>query len=116
MRITQRWEGDVTVFMPDGRIDSEAAAYMDETLQAALSAGKHNMVVDMSGVDYISSAGFRSLAAALVKSREEGGDLKLAALNPRVTRVFAMIGFDVLVSIHDTPEAAIAEFSSSAAS
>ena len=116
MKITQRVEGDVTVFLPDGRIDTLAADEMDQALQAAVSGGSHKIVVDMSGVDYISSAGFRTLAAALVKSREEGGDLKLAALNPRVTRVFAMIGFDVVMSIHDTPEAAIAEFSSSAAS
>ncbi len=116
MNITQRVEGDVTVFLPEGRIDTQAATDMDQALQSAVSAGKHNMVVDMSGVDYISSVGLRALAAVLVKSRAEGGDMKLAALNPRVTRVFRIIGFDVLMSIHDTPEAAIAEFSSSTAS
>ena len=76
----------------------------------------HNMVVDMSGVEYISSAGLRALAAVLVKSRAEGGDMKLAALNTRVTRVFNIIGFDLLMSIHATPEAAIADFSSGVAS
>ncbi len=116
MKITQRVEGNVTVFLPEGRIDTQAATDMDQALQAAVSAGKYNMVVDMSGVDYISSAGLRALAAVLVKSRAEGGDMKLAALNPRVTRVFRIIGFDVLMSIHDTPEAAIADFSSSAES
>ncbi len=116
MNITQRAEGDVTVFLPEGRIDTQAATDMDQALQSAVSAGKHNMVVDMSGVDYISSAGLRTLAAVLVKSRAEGGDMKLAALNTRVTRIFSIIGFDVLMSIHDTPEAAIADFSSSAAS
>ncbi len=42
--------------------------------------------------------------------------MKLAGLNARVTRVFNIIGFDLLMSIHDTTEAAIADFSSSAAS
>ena len=116
MKITQRVEGDVTVFLPEGRIDTQAATDMDQALQAAVSAGKHNMVVDMSGVDYISSAGLRTLAAVLVRSRAEGGDMKLAALNTRVTRVFRIIGFDVLMSVHDTPEAAIAEFPASDAS
>ncbi len=116
MEITQRVEGDVIVFLPEGRIDTQAATDMDQALQSAVSAGKHNMVVDMSGVDYISSAGLRTLAAVLVRSRAEGGDLKLSGLNERVTRVFNIIGFDLLMSIHATPEAAIAEFSSSAAS
>ena len=104
------------MFLPEGRIDTQAATDMDEALQSAVSAGKHNMVVDMSGVDYISSAGLRALAAVLVKSRAEGGDMKLAALNARVTRVFRIIGFDVLMSVHDTLEAAIADFSSSTTS
>ena len=116
MKITQRVEGDVIVFLPEGRIDTQAATDMDEAVQSAVSAGKHNMVVDMSEVDYISSAGLRALAAVLVKSRAEGGDMKLAALNARVTRVFRIIGFDVLMSVHDTLEAAIADFSSSTTS
>ena len=116
MNITQRVEGEVTVFVPEGRIDTQAATDMDQALQAAVSEGRHNQVVDMSDVEYISSAGLRALAAVLVKCRAEGGDMKLAALNARVTRVFKIIGFDVLMSVHDTPEAAIADFSSSASS
>ena len=116
MKITQRVEGDVTVFLPEGRIDTQAAADMDQALQSAVAGSSHKIVVDMSGVEYISSAGLRSLAAVLVKSRAEGGDMKLAALNKRVTRVFNIIGFDLLMSVHDTSEAAIADFSSSTAS
>ena len=111
MKITQRVEGDVTVFLPEGRIDTQASTDIDQALQAAVTAGNHNMVVDMSKVDYISSAGLRALAAVLVKSREEGGDMKLGGLNERVSRVFKIIGFDLLMSIHDTPEAAIDDFS-----
>ncbi len=116
MEITQRVEGDITVFLPNGRIDTLAADELDQTLQAAMAGGNHKIVMDMSGVDYISSAGLRALAAVLVKCRDEGGDMKLAALNERVTRVFNIIGFDLLMSVHDTSEAAIADFSSSAAS
>ena len=116
MEITQRVEGDVTVFLPEGRIDTLGAEDIDQTLQAAVARGSHRIVMDMSKVEYISSAGLRSLAAVLVKSRAEGGDMKLAGLNERVSRVFRIIGFDVLMSVHDTPEAAIADFSSSAAS
>ncbi len=111
MEITQRVEGDITVFLPNGRIDTLAAAELDQALQSAISAGKHNMVVDMSSVEYISSAGLRALAAVQVRSRAEGGDMKLAALNKRVTRVFNIVGFDLLMSLHGTSDAAIADFS-----
>ena len=111
MEITQRVEGDITVVQPDGRIDTQAAEQLDQVLQAVLAGGNYRIVVDMSEVEYISSAGLRSLAAVLVKCRDEGGDMKLAALNERVTRVFKIIGFDLLMSVTDTPEAAIADFS-----
>ena len=116
MEITQRVEGAVTVIQPDGRIDTEAAEQLDQVLQTALTEGHSRIVVDMSKVEYISSAGLRSLAAVLVRCRDEGGDMKLAALNERVTRVFKIIGFDLLMSVTDTPETAISEFSSGAAS
>ena len=48
MEITQRVEGDVTVFLPDGRIDTLAADEMDQALQAAVAGGSHKIVVDMS--------------------------------------------------------------------
>ena len=111
MEITQRVEGDITVFLPDGRIDTLAADEMDQTLQAAVAGGSHKIVVDMSQVEYINSSGLRALAAVLVRCRDEGGDMKLAALNERVDRVFSIIGFDLLMSLHGTSDAAIADFS-----
>jgi anti-anti-sigma factor len=115
MEITQRVEGDVTVVVPDGRIDTAAAERLDEVLQAAVAGGNHRIVMDMSRVEYISSAGLRSLAAVLVKCREEGGDMKIAAVNERVTRVFRIIGFDILMSIAETTDAAIDAFAADAA-
>ena len=116
MEITQRDEGGVTVVQPDGRIDTESAEQLDQVLQGAVADGQNKIVVDMSKVEYISSAGLRSLAAVLVKCRDGGGDMKIAALNERVTRVFKIIGFDLLMSVTDTPDAAIADFSTSATS
>jgi anti-sigma B factor antagonist len=115
MEITKRVEQGITVVQPDGRIDTEAAEQLDQVLQSAV-ASSHKIVVDMSKVEYISSAGLRSLAAVLVKCRDEGGDMKLAGLNERVTRVFKIIGFDLLMSVSDTVETAIGEFSSVPAS
>ena len=115
MEITQRVEVDITVFVPIGRLDTLAATELDQALQSAVSAGVHNIVMDLTGVEYISSAGLRALAAVQVRSKAEGGDMKIAGLNERVTRVFNIIGFDLLMSIHESPESAIAEFSSSAA-
>jgi anti-sigma B factor antagonist len=110
MNITEREEKGVSVFVLEGRIDTQGAVDLDLALQAAVSEGKHKMVLNMAEVRYISSAGLRTLADVLTKNREEGGDLKLVALNRKVLRVLRIIGFDKFFSIHDTLEAALADF------
>jgi anti-sigma B factor antagonist len=108
--IVERDENDVTVFVLDGRIDTQGAVDVDLALQAAVSEGRHKMVLDMAKVRYIGSAGLRTMADVLTKNQEQGGDLKLVALNPKVQRVFRIIGFDKFFSIYDTIEVAIADF------
>jgi anti-sigma B factor antagonist len=110
MDVTERVENGITVFMLEGRIDTEGAVDMDLALQAAVSEGKHKIVLDMANVRYIGSAGLRTLADVLTKNKEKGGDLKLAALNSKVMRILRIIGFDKFFSIHETAEAAIADF------
>ena len=53
MDITERVENGITVFVLEGRIDTEGAADMDLALQAAVSEGQHHIVLDMTSVQYI---------------------------------------------------------------
>jgi anti-anti-sigma factor len=110
MDITERDQSGVTVFEIDGRVDTQGAVDMDIALQAAVSAGQHKMVLDMAQASYISSAGLRTLADVVTANREAGGDLKLVAVSRRVLRILRIIGFDKFFAIHDTVEAAIADF------
>jgi anti-sigma B factor antagonist len=110
MNIAERAEDGVSVFVLEGRIDTQGASELDEELQAAVSEGKHKMVLDMDGVSYISSSGLRTLADVVTKNREAGGDLKLFSVSRKVLRVLRIIGFDRFFSIYDTLEEAVADF------
>ena len=110
MEITDRDENGITVFVLEGRIDTQGAVDMDLALQSAVAEGQHKMVLEMAQVRYISSAGLRTMADVLTTNKEQGGDLKLIALNRKVLRVLRIIGFDKFFSIYDTLEAAIADF------
>lgn len=111
MEIVEQEQNAVSVFKLAGRIDSEGAIELDLALQAAVVAGKHNMVLDMGDVRYINSAGLRTLADVLTENQENGGDLRLVNLNPKVQRVFEIIGFDNFFTIYDTIDEAVAAFS-----
>ncbi len=110
MNVSEREEKGVSIFTLEGRIDSQGAVSLDAALQAAVSAGKHKMVLEMAGVNYISSVGLRTLADVSTKNKEKDGDLKLVALHRKVLRVFRIIGFDKLFAIYDTVQEAIAAF------
>jgi anti-anti-sigma factor len=107
MNITEREEKGVLIFTMEGRIDTQGSVDMDKALQAAATAGKAKMVLDMTEVTYISSAALRTLADVLTKNKKAGGDLKLVGLSPRLVRVFRIIGFDKYFSVFDTVEAAL---------
>jgi anti-anti-sigma factor len=110
MNITERDQDGTTVFTLEGRVDTQGAVDMDLSLNAAVEGGKNKMVLDMAGVNYISSAGLRTLADVVTKNREAGGDLKLVAVNRRVLRVLRIIGFDRFFSTYDTVDEAVADF------
>lgn len=110
MNITEREQNGITIFEMEGRVDSEGAVDLDLALQAAVSESKYKMVLDMSDVRYINSAGLRTLADILTQNKTNGGDLKLVNLNPKVQRVFQIIGFDKFFAIYPTIEDALAGF------
>jgi anti-sigma B factor antagonist len=110
MNVILREENGISTFVLDGRIDTVGAQALERALKQTLTDGRYSMVLDMAQVDYISSAGLRTLADALSQSRENGGDIKLAGVNPKVLRVFRIIGFDRFFSIHDSVAAATGEF------
>jgi anti-sigma B factor antagonist len=110
MNITEREQKGITIFIMEGRVDSEGAVDMDLALQTATSEGKVKIVLDMSQVRYINSAGLRTLADILTQNKQNGGDLKLVNLHAKVARVFQIIGFDKFFTIYTTIEEAVASF------
>jgi anti-anti-sigma factor len=100
----------VSVFELTGRIDSAGAAELDAALHEANTSNKYKMILDMVGVSYINSAGLRTLADILTRNQANGGGLRLVALNPKVERVFKIIGFDKFFEAYGSVDAALSGF------
>jgi serine/threonine-protein kinase RsbW len=90
-----------------GRLDGMTCRTLGAALSAELSAGSTRLVIDLSGVDYVSSAGIKVLVSAWQRAREQHGDVALAALRPRVREVFEIVGLDLVFALLDTPERAL---------
>ena len=79
-----------------GRLDTITAPALDKTIQEDIS-DTANLVLDVEGMEYISSAGLRVLLAAQ-KKMQKSGSMKVIHVCPQVMEVFEMTGFaDILV-------------------
>jgi len=112
MEITSVRENDVTVVSVtddlDGTTSAEATAYLD----AELDAGHANLVIDMGGVPYLSSAGLRVILGAMREARRQGGDVRLAGTVGNVRRVLDMSGLARVIETFPTAKEAAASYSS----
>ena len=79
-----------------GRLDTITAPALDKTINEDI-AGTENLVLDVKGMEYISSAGLRVLLAAQ-KKMQKIGSMKVTGVCEEVMEVFEMTGFaDILV-------------------
>jgi anti-anti-sigma factor len=91
--------GTVTIVTIAGRLDGVTAPQLDDGLAALIAPGVR-MVLDMSALDYVSSAGLRVLLKVAKQVKAAKGRLALAGITPTVTKVFEISGFTTIFDIH----------------
>jgi anti-anti-sigma factor len=104
--IETNFRGAVVVGV-SGRIDLSNADALREALTAALAKARTALIVDLSGVEYISSAGLRSLVIVFKSGRAQGREFAIAAPGPLVREILAISRFDLVFPIYDTVGGAI---------
>lgn len=110
MIIKEDKKGLATVLTIEGRLDSITSGILEKKFLTVIGAGEKNIVVDFTGMDYISSAGLRVLLMAAKKTGKLGGKVVLAALCANVKEVFDIAGFTSIFTITDSQEEAIQVF------
>jgi anti-sigma B factor antagonist/stage II sporulation protein AA (anti-sigma F factor antagonist) len=117
MDLRPRRFADTLVLAPVGRIDHASAEGLKEALAPYLgrcAAGQDQLVLDLSGVDYISSAGLRVLMLARKQAKAQGGTLVVAALSPIVQEIFEIGRFTVVFEVFPSTREALARVSPAA--
>jgi anti-sigma B factor antagonist len=110
MQVDQSRKDKVLVVSLSGRFDAQSAGEVETSLANAVQKGNINILVDMQGVEYISSAGLRVLLATAKKISGQQGKLILCALKPYVQEVFEVAGFNTIFEITKDSETALTAF------
>lgn len=103
-------ENGVAVLKVSGYLDTTTASELEVALYGLLDKEKFKIVIDLSGVNYISSAGWGIFIGEIKEIRHKGGDLKLAGMTGDVFEVFQLLEFDSILEAYDTADDAINSF------
>ena len=96
--ITRTVSGDVSEIALGGRLDVKAAPEAEAAFAEAAKEAK-NVVLNMSDLEYIASAGLRALKRLKTDVRANGGTLTVRNVQDNVMEVFEMTGFAAMFNI-----------------
>jgi anti-sigma B factor antagonist len=108
LSLSTRAERGRTVVEVTGEIDVYTAPKLREQLAELVDAGRHDIVVDMQGVEFLDSTGLGVLVGALKRLRSAGGSFALVCDKEPLLKIFRITALDQVFPLHPTVEAAIA--------
>jgi anti-sigma B factor antagonist len=101
---------DIVLFKTQGYIDTNTSPELQKCLSQTIDQGVHQFVIDMGGVQYVSSAGWGVFVGEIRGLQEKGGDLKITQMSPEVYEVFEMLEFHRILTSYDSIEEAVEDF------
>lgn len=117
MQIRNKTYGDVLVLSPEGRIDHANSEEFRQALGPFVercSANGERLVLDLAGVDYISSAGLRCFMIAEKQAKAQGGTIVVAGMQPVVNEIFEISRFTLVFETFASVRDALARISPAA--
>jgi len=90
-----------------GFLDAHTYEELEKVLDELFDANSYKIVVDLSGLDYISSAGAGVFIGAIGTIQENDGNIVLLKPSPNVREVFDLLGLSQIFTFADTKESAL---------
>lgn len=95
-----------TLCRPVGELDAYTVGQFREVLTELATASR--LVIDLSSVPFMDSAGLGALIGGIRRTREHNGEVAVACSRPTLTRLLHTTGFDRIVPVADSLEKAVA--------
>lgn len=108
MEIQTHSSGAATVVVLAGKLDTVTAPAFEKRIREVIGTGAVRLVLDLSAIEYISSAGLRGLLVMSKLLKEKQGRACLVGVKGNVRSVFEMSGFLTFFRVEETVEAAVA--------
>jgi len=90
---------EVSILRLKGFLDAHTAPNFEQAIQELIEEKRFKIIVSMSDLNYISSAGLGVFMGFIEEIREKDGDIKLTNMTDKVYKVFDLLGFPALYQI-----------------
>jgi len=110
MQINMEQREDVCIVKCSGSIDADSFYVLKQTFDKLINENNFKIVIDLSDVNFISSAGWGVFLGNLNKARKGGGDIRLSSMKEEVKNVFYSAEFNEILSCYDNVEDAIKSY------
>ena len=107
MELNTEKKGSTLVVAVTGRLDAVTAPDFESRFGELVDNGETALLVDLAGLDYISSAGLRSILSTAKKLKAVGGSIGFCRLEGMVREVFSVSGFASMFPVHATVDEGI---------
>lgn len=102
MEITEERIGTTSVVRASGRLDGTTAPAFEQAVLAAVDRHPPRLVLDLGGLEYVSSAGLRAILLAVKRGNAVGCALAACGLRDHIREVFDLSGFATVLPLHAT--------------
>jgi anti-sigma B factor antagonist len=103
---------DISILNIRGYLDAHTAPDFEKSLKNLISENRYKIIVDLNGLQYISSAGLGVFMGFVEEIRQNSGDIKICSASPKVFKVFDLLGFPSLYEFYDNSNQATSKFKS----
>ncbi len=110
MEVNEKEQDGVIILELKGRLDSNTSDGFGEKLLNLIQAGENRLVLDLGGVDYISSAGLRVIIKSVKELKRNDGQLHLCSMKDYIREIFDLSGIATILPIHPTLEESLRAF------
>src|SRR5260370_9740555 len=107
MQIIEARSGEVLTLAFRGRLDAATHRQAEEHILKRIDEGGRKLVIDLAGLDYISSVGLRVLMLAAKRTKAASGSIVVCSLQPGIKDVFAIAGFSAIFQVFETHAEAV---------
>ena len=105
--LKEKVEEGIVILTVQGFLDAHTFEELEKTINDLFDGGVYRLAVDLSGLDYISSAGAGVFIGAIGTAQENDGNIILMRPSPNVKEVFDLLGLSQIFTFKETRDEAI---------